>query len=83
MASPARRIQFRAPDRSIVNGSVADIIRTSRLGLGITQRELGERAGVSASTISNFERGVNSRSGGWLTTVTKVLRALDLELSIR
>ena len=43
-----------------------------RLGLNITQKELGERAGVARKVVQNVEAGSNSSTKG----LVRVLRAL-------
>ena len=37
---------------------MTDIIKKKRKQMGMTQKELAERCGVSYQTISNLERGV-------------------------
>ena len=39
--------------------ALADAIRSSRDTAGITQTELGERAGIGQDKVSRYERGVN------------------------
>ena len=59
---------------------VGAAIRRRRRGLGLTQAELGSRAGLRQATISALENG---ETGTRLHTLTGVLAALDLELVIR
>src|SRR5690349_19851989 len=53
------------------------VLRRSRRAAGLTQEALAERAGISARTVSNLERGVN-RAPHWETVA---LLAAVLELS--
>jgi transcriptional regulator with XRE-family HTH domain len=39
--------------------SFAELLRQHRLGLGLSQEELAERAGMSARGVQDLERGLN------------------------
>ncbi|MDW2982849.1 helix-turn-helix domain-containing protein [Rhodanobacter sp. KK11] len=54
-------------------------IRRQRKRLGLSQRELGDRAGLRQETISLIENG---NAATRLDTLLMVLAALDLELQI-
>lgn len=54
---------------------LGDQVRRIRLGRDATVEQTAERAGVSARTVQNLERG----RGSTLATLVKVLRALDAE----
>ncbi len=56
---------------------LADRLREWRLILGLTQRELARRSGVTAGNLSHIEQGLTSPS---LDTLTKIARALDISL---
>lgn len=58
---------------------IGAIIRRNRKRLGISQRELGDRAGLRQETISLIENG---NSATRLDTMLAVLAALDLEFQI-
>lgn len=59
-------------------GRMADAVYQQRTRLGLSQRELAERAGVSRHTVVNIEGG---RTGGVrMDTLSKVLGALGLEV---
>jgi transcriptional regulator with XRE-family HTH domain len=58
----------------------ADLLREARLRAGLTQAELGRRAGKPASVISRWERGVVEPS---LETLRSLIRACGLELTFR
>ncbi len=58
---------------------VASLLRTRRESLGLSQRELGERMGVSRQAISQWESGCNLR----LSTLVKLAEALDCRVDIR
>lgn len=53
------------PHRSIVmgwpTGGVSSVLRRHRVGVGLTQSELAERAGLSVEAISAIERGTRRR----------------------
>ncbi len=53
-------------------------LKEIRISKGITQKELAEMSGLSASFISNLERGVNAPSFG----VLEVLAA-KLDISVK
>lgn len=55
----------------------ANLCRTSRNRIRMTQRQLGARVGVSRGYIANIERGVANPS---LDLAERIARALDLEL---
>jgi HTH-type transcriptional regulator/antitoxin HipB len=55
------------------------IIRRQRRQLGLTQGQLGERAGLRQETISLMEAG---NPANRVETVLAVLAALDLELQV-
>lgn len=54
-------------------------IRRNRKRLGLSQRELGDRAGLRQETISLIENG---NAATRMDTMLAVLAALDLELAI-
>jgi transcriptional regulator with XRE-family HTH domain len=54
-----------------------ELLRRHRLAAGLTQGELAARAGLSARTVSDLERGVKSRPH--LHTVQLLAAALGLE----
>ena len=60
--------------------SVRDAFHERRLGLGLTQADLAERAQVARKTVSDFENGRASVS---TATLAKLLAAVGLELSVR
>jgi transcriptional regulator with XRE-family HTH domain len=53
-----------------------DLLRRHRLGAGLTQEELAERAGLSARAITDLERGV--RRFPYFDTVARLADALGL-----
>src|SRR5581483_11321149 len=53
------------------------LLRRFRLGAGLTQEELAERAGLSPRGISDLERGVNRAP--YRTTVERLIDALGLD----
>ena len=53
-------------------------ISKKRKALGMTQKELGDRVGVSWKTISNLERGCNVR----YSLLMDVCEVLGLELAL-
>jgi transcriptional regulator with XRE-family HTH domain len=57
----------------------ADLLREARLRAGLTQAELGRRAGKPASAISRWERGEVKPS---LETLRELVRACGLELTL-
>jgi transcriptional regulator with XRE-family HTH domain len=58
----------------------AALIRLARMKVGMTQAQLANRAGVSVSMISAYERGKRDATLG---TLMKLVSAADLELRMR
>src|SRR5215831_17589127 len=56
--------------------ALGDRLRRLRAAAGLTQEELAERAGVSARTISDVERGL--RDGVYRDTAERIAAALGL-----
>lgn len=63
-----------------VSTAVGARIRQVRLGLGLTQRELGEAVGVGQAAVSCWEHGRRSITVDWLVLVAQALevRCSDL-----
>jgi transcriptional regulator with XRE-family HTH domain len=61
--------------------SLAALLKRHRAASGLTQEELAERAGVSARTISDTERGL--RTTVYRDTVERLAAALGLEAEAR
>jgi transcriptional regulator with XRE-family HTH domain len=61
--------------------AVGDLIRSSRNSAGLTQRALGERAGIVGKYVSEIERG--TRDVPLSTIVAIVERGLQMRLSIK
>lgn len=64
-----------APD----DGTAADIIRRSRQWAGLSQRELGARAGTSGPAISFYESGDRIPR---VDTLERIVRATGARLTI-
>jgi transcriptional regulator with XRE-family HTH domain len=64
-------------DRTSVAG---DLLRLARVKAGLTQGELGERAGVAQSLISAYENG---RRQPTIPTLMRLLEAAGFELRMR
>ena len=58
---------------------LARLLRSRRHELGMTQRDLAERAGLYQKTVSALENDPESRS---VATLYRLLRALGLELAL-
>jgi transcriptional regulator with XRE-family HTH domain/tetratricopeptide (TPR) repeat protein len=58
-----------------------ELLRRHRLAAGLTQRDLGRRAGLSLNAISLLERGERQRP--YLHTLTVLADALDLQTATR
>ena len=59
--------------RKDLKGTIGSVLRAKREKLGISQEELGERAGVDRTYISILERGLKSPT---LETLEKICSAL-------
>ena len=58
---------------------VAEIIKNSRMSLGISQSDLAEISEVSLATVKDIERGKGNPS---LSTIEKIAETLGLELKL-
>jgi transcriptional regulator with XRE-family HTH domain len=67
----------RGEQRMTVAGS---LLKTARFDLGISQRELADRAGVAQSTIARIESG---RTDTGLENLYRILAAIGLEPQIQ
>ncbi len=75
LASNSERRSLAAND---IGGSLADRLRTRRAALGMTVRALAERSGVSASMVSDAERGLKMPS---IAVLIALAEALGISLS--
>jgi len=57
---------------------IAEAVKVRRQALGLTMRRLAQRSGVSASTISDIERGAKSPT---ISTLSSLAEALGVPLS--
>jgi len=55
------------------------LLKTTRINMGITQKELAEKAGVSIAAIRHWEQGDR---GMTLENADKVFRALGVSIAI-
>ncbi|MEL6280691.1 MAG: helix-turn-helix domain-containing protein [Pseudomonadota bacterium] len=67
------------PQRVRTPDQIGAALRRRRRALGLTQGQLGERAGLRQATISDLERGAK---GVHLKSLCDVMAALGLELII-
>lgn len=67
------------PDSERSAATLGEHLRTWRLMLGLSARQVCERAGISASTLSRLERGDPNVN---FTTVLEVSRSLGLLRSL-
>jgi XRE family transcriptional regulator, regulator of sulfur utilization len=67
-----------AAGAAVEPGAVGGRIRSLREGMNLSLRELAERCGVSATTLSQVERGESSPS---LTVAGRIAEGLELSLS--
>ena len=56
------------------------IIRRARRTAGLTQAQLGEKAGIWQETVSKIENGQGATR---IATILDLLAALDLEIEVR
>lgn len=59
--------------------TTADLIVTTRRGLGLTQAEVAKRAGTSQAAIARYESGVSSPA---VSTLERVMQALGQKLEL-
>ena len=67
-----------APVRT--QSQLGQALRRARKAQGLSQAELGARAGLRAATVSALENGIGAAQ---VTTLLAVLAALDLELKLQ
>ena len=79
-AATPEQISSKQADIIFVLMISADLLREARLRAGLTQAELGRRAGIPASSISRWERGVVRPS---LETLRGLIRGCGLEIAFR
>ncbi|MGH8957464.1 MAG: helix-turn-helix domain-containing protein [Acidimicrobiia bacterium] len=65
--------------RNIAPDRVADLIRSSRQEVGLSQMDLAERVGSKQSVVSRWETGADEPR---LSTLVRVLGACGLSLSL-
>ena len=61
-----------------IKQQVGQQIREARKAKGLTQKELGEKLGVSESTVNQYESGKQNLT---IETLSKISEALDLSFS--
>ncbi len=66
---------------AVEDSSLARLLRTHRSAAGLTQEELADRAGISARTVSDVERGLRTRI--YRDTASRLADALGLEAEDR
>lgn len=69
---------IRGEEQRSARSLVGDRIRDRRLELGLTQRELSRRTGITAVSVSIIERGARDVC---LDALTRIAKALDLPLA--
>lgn len=72
------RMRALEPDGVLVGETFASLVKRAREERGLTQRELGERVGVSAVQISRFEGGKES---GSRELIVRLAAELDIDLN--
>ena len=60
--------------------SLAEVIKSRRKTLDISQQDLAEMAGIGLATIKNIERGRGNPSMG---TVSKIMEVLGMEIEYK
>ena len=58
---------------------VGDLLRTARKSKGLTQKEMGERVGITESAYSRYESGKQNLT---LDTLQKVAEAMGVSVRI-
>jgi transcriptional regulator with XRE-family HTH domain len=67
-----------APAEAVDPAAVGPRVKALREGMGLSLRDLAERSGVSAATLSQVERGESSPT---LTVAARIAEGLELSLS--
>ncbi len=75
VGTPRRNEMEEQIEAEIKAREVGGTIRSTRISRNLTQRQLGERAGITATQLSRIERGSSRVS---LSTVCRVFRALGV-----
>jgi transcriptional regulator with XRE-family HTH domain len=78
-SNPLRRatVEMTTNESLTLTGEIGKQIRKRRHGKGLSLRGLGAKTGLSASSLSQIERGTASPT---LTSLTSIARALDVSL---
>ncbi|WP_020599874.1 helix-turn-helix domain-containing protein [Spirosoma panaciterrae] len=61
-----------------IKQKIGQQIREARKAKGLTQKELGEKLGVSESTVNQYESGKQNLT---VDTITKIAEALGVKFS--
>ena len=64
--------------RRYMKAAANEIIKAKRLKLGLSQKDLAAKAGVSPNTVYNVE---NAKGSQTLTTYKKICDALEIKVS--
>lgn len=60
--------------------SLAEVIKSRRKTLSISQQDLSEMAGIGLATIKDIERGKGNPSMG---TISKIMEVLGMEIEFK
>lgn len=60
--------------------NIGQMIKEARLEAGLTQKELGERLGISSTAVNKLENQKTSPSVG---TLNRIAKALNIELIVQ
>ena len=67
-------------EQPTTRAEIGEAIRRHRLAQGLTQKDLGQRVGISAQSVSAIEKGTRNPT---LSLFVRLVDALDLSLALK
>ncbi len=73
MGTKERKMEFDSKDLSFVDQHVGKRLRLARCKIGLSQKELGDKVGVTFQTIQKYERGRTRVTASRLYQLSEIL----------
>lgn len=78
IGTPERDAMEDKLEEEVKSYNVGEAIKKARISQKLTQKQLGEKAGVNCNQVSMAERGMNIT----ISTLSKLLRAMGMEAQL-